>query len=326
MYKRQTSSTWSFTTNYAPNAPINPSPADSTTGVIINPILSVDVSDPDGDSMDVSFYNAFDDSLIGTAIGVASGGTASVSWLGLSEGTTYSWYAVANDGTSSTTSSTWLFTTFLDIPTWDLIPTDLIIEYGDSLNYDVNASDLSGIDRYWINDTSNFNIDSFGTITNIGALTVGDYSVEIRAYDPSDNYCTVIIKITVEDTTIPTWDLIPTDLIIDFLEPLSYDIDASDLSGITLYWINDTSNFNIDSNGVLTNTTILIPGTYWLELRAYDPYDNYCSKIIKIIVNVPEELPDTIPPGIPGYNIIFLISTISIISLLKIRKQIRKKH
>ena len=234
------SATWSFTTgNTAPNAPTNPIPADESTGVSTNPVLSVDVSDPDGDTMDVSFYNAFDDSLIGTDTGVLSGGTASVSWLGLSEGTIYSWYAVANDGSASTTSSTWSFTTFLDFPTWDQTPTNQFIEYGVFLNYDVNASDLSGI---------------------------------------------------------------------------------------TLYWINDTSNFNIDSNGVLTNTTILNPGTYWLELRAYDPYDNYCSVIIKIIVKVPEELPKTIPPGIPGYNIIFLISMISIISLLEIRKQIRKKH
>ena len=52
-----------------------------------NPTLSVDVSDPDGDSMNVSFYDASDDSLIGTDIGVVSGGTAIVSWGSLSEGT-----------------------------------------------------------------------------------------------------------------------------------------------------------------------------------------------------------------------------------------------
>ncbi len=210
-------------------------------------------------------------------------------------------------------------------PTWDVTPTDQIVEFGEALSYDINASDLSGITLYSINDTSNFNIDSNGIITNIGALEVGDYIVEIRAYDPFGNYCTATIKITVVDTTNPTWDLTPPDQIIEFLEALSYDINASDLSGITLYRINDTSNFNIDSNGVLTNTTILIPGTYWLELQASDPYGNYCSEIIKIIVEAPEELPDTIPPGIHGYNIIFLISTISIISLLVIRKQIRKK-
>ncbi len=111
-----TSSTWQFTTeeettNSAPDAPTNPSPSDGATGVSTSPTLSVDVSDPDGDSMDVSFYDASDGSLIGTDTGVASGGTASVTWDGLAYNTTYEWYTVADDGSASTTSSTWSFTT-----------------------------------------------------------------------------------------------------------------------------------------------------------------------------------------------------------------------
>jgi len=97
--------------NTAPNSPSNPSPADGATGIATDTTLSVDVSDPDGDSMDVSFYNAFDDSLIGTDTGVASGGTASIAWSGLTYGATYNWYAVADDGSDTTQSSTWSFTT-----------------------------------------------------------------------------------------------------------------------------------------------------------------------------------------------------------------------
>ncbi|MFO7967297.1 MAG: S8 family serine peptidase [Archaeoglobaceae archaeon] len=99
------------TTNTAPDAPTNPSPSNGATGVSTSPELSVDVSDPDDDSMDVSFYNASDDSLIGTETGVASGSTASVTWDSLSYSTTYSWYAVADDGAATNTSSTWSFTT-----------------------------------------------------------------------------------------------------------------------------------------------------------------------------------------------------------------------
>ncbi len=117
-----TSSTWQFTTeeettNSAPDAPTNPSPSDGATGVSTSPTLSVDVSDPDGDSMDVSFYDASDGSLIGTDSSVASGNTASVTWSGLSYSTTYSWYAVADDGSATTTSSTWQFTTEEDTST-----------------------------------------------------------------------------------------------------------------------------------------------------------------------------------------------------------------
>jgi len=49
--------------------------------------------------------------LIGTALGVTSGSNASISWPDRLEGTEYEWYAVANDGNKSTTSSTWSFTT-----------------------------------------------------------------------------------------------------------------------------------------------------------------------------------------------------------------------
>jgi len=106
-----TSSIWSFTTNYAPFTPSNPSPVDGATGLDFNLMLSVDLFDPDGDPMDVFFYNASDDSLIGTDFGVSSGGTASLAWSSLSEGAIYNWYAVADDGVSTATSSIWSFTT-----------------------------------------------------------------------------------------------------------------------------------------------------------------------------------------------------------------------
>ncbi|MFC1582829.1 DNRLRE domain-containing protein, partial [Planctomycetota bacterium] len=100
--------------NNPPNAPTTPSPADSATEVLTSPSLSVVVTDPDSDSMNVSFYDASGPALIGTHSGVASGGTATVSWNGLSGSTVYTWYAVADDGSDTTPSATWSFTTILD--------------------------------------------------------------------------------------------------------------------------------------------------------------------------------------------------------------------
>ncbi len=98
--------------NTAPNEPTNPSPSDGATGVSTDPTLSVDVSDPDGDSMDVTFRDASDNSQIGsTQTSISDGGVASVTWSGLNSGTTYNWYAVADDGSATTQSSTWSFTT-----------------------------------------------------------------------------------------------------------------------------------------------------------------------------------------------------------------------
>ena len=98
--------------NHLPDAPTTPFPADGATGVSTSPTLSIIVSDADGDSMNVTFYDASDDSIIGTDLGVNDGNTATLTWSGLSYSTLYSWYAVANDGFGDgDVSPTWTFTT-----------------------------------------------------------------------------------------------------------------------------------------------------------------------------------------------------------------------
>ena len=97
--------------NSPPDKPTNPSPFDGETDVSINPILSVDVSDPDDDLMNVSFYDASDNSLIGSDTNVPSGSSASVNWWGLNPLTTYTWYAVAYDNEYTNQSDNWNFTT-----------------------------------------------------------------------------------------------------------------------------------------------------------------------------------------------------------------------
>ncbi|MBS3778618.1 MAG: isopeptide-forming domain-containing fimbrial protein, partial [Candidatus Thermoplasmatota archaeon] len=88
-----TSAVWNFTTideptNQAPDEPTNPSPADNAQGVIVNPTLSVHVSDPDGDELDVTFYDASTDQQIGSDQ-CTSDCTASTTWSGLVKDTSY---------------------------------------------------------------------------------------------------------------------------------------------------------------------------------------------------------------------------------------------
>lgn len=207
-------------------------------------------------------------------------------------------------------------------PTWIEIPIDQFNELGTCLYYDVNASDLSSIHMYWLNDTVNFQIDINGVILNNTFLLVAEYWLEINVNDTSGNNVTAIIKITVQDTTKPIWVEIPSDQIIELGTSFSYDVNACDLSGIDSYWVNDTINFQIDSSGVITNNIALLVGDYWLEIRAYDPYGNYIAKTIKITVRPSQEEP-TPPEVIPGYNTFILISilSISIIALITWNKK-----
>ncbi len=97
-----------------PMRPVNPLPEDGATVTGTSVELSVYVDHPEGQNMDVSFYDASDDTIIGVDSNVASGNRASVTWSDLETGMTYMWYAVAHDREYSSVSQTWEFTTILE--------------------------------------------------------------------------------------------------------------------------------------------------------------------------------------------------------------------
>ena len=66
--------------------------------------LRVNVFDPDGNSLQVSFYDARNDELIGEIYDVASDSNASVIWTNLNPNSQYSWYAVVSDQIFENTS------------------------------------------------------------------------------------------------------------------------------------------------------------------------------------------------------------------------------
>ena len=76
---------------------------------------------------------------------------------------------------------------------------------GEALSVQFIASDLSGIDEYYLNDTTNFAIDSTGLITNATALTAGDYGLNVSVADIYGNTISVSIRIQVlADTSTTT--------------------------------------------------------------------------------------------------------------------------
>ncbi|MCD6299489.1 MAG: PKD domain-containing protein, partial [Thermoplasmata archaeon] len=97
--------------NNPPNKPSNPSPANGSIDIPTIPTLMVTVSDPDGDTLDVSFYWQ-NGTLIGTKTNVASGTEVNYPIAtSLEYNTSYKWYVTVTDGEYQNQSSVWTFTT-----------------------------------------------------------------------------------------------------------------------------------------------------------------------------------------------------------------------
>ncbi|MFW9835408.1 MAG: NosD domain-containing protein, partial [Candidatus Thorarchaeota archaeon] len=63
---------------------------------------------------------------------------------------------------------------------WTVSPGDRVIEEGQQFVFDLDVEDYYWSDQKWsINDTAHFMIDSNGMITNIVSLSIGDYPIEV---------------------------------------------------------------------------------------------------------------------------------------------------
>lgn len=186
-----------------PNVPIYPSPSNGSIGISLNPTLDVEVFDDDGDDLTVTFYDASDDSVIDTQIVLAGSGIASITWLGLSSGTIYSWYAISDDGLDATQSPKWLFTTnhVPDDPT-NPSPSNGAINIGENptLSVDVFDDDGDWLTVTFYNASDNSVIDAVN-IQGIGTALIYWFGVS------SNMICTwyVIVDDGYSITQSSTW-------------------------------------------------------------------------------------------------------------------------
>jgi len=170
-------------------------------------------------------------------------------------------------------------------PTWDVTPvTTFNVEFGASFSYDLNASDPTGIDEWWLNTTA-FSVDSNGFVENATSLAVGDYAVLVSVNDTLGHTLSVILNVHVNDTIAPELDLPPEIPVLEFGESFSLQLSASDLSGIGGWSVNDTAHFSIDETGLLTNVTNLESGVYVLSISVEDIYGNTHTFTLTITIN-----------------------------------------
>ena len=120
----------------------------------------------------------------------------------------------------------------------------------------------------------------------------------------------------------PTLNL-PDDQEILENETFFLDLEASDYSGISTWWVNDTEHFTIDSVGDITNATILTPGIYGIQVSVNDTLNNI--KTVEFTLTVHEVTPIDNGSGLDLMTLILMagggvLVIIVIVVLVKSRK------
>ena len=291
----------------APDKPTIPSPTDGADGVGLSVTLSVKVTDPNNDALDVFFYRASDDKLYGLDYDVASGGTATCSFT-LPFETTFLWYAIADDGKLQNRSDIWIFTT-RQIPPLNLKPTaDPGGPYtgiiGQAITLDGSESNDSdgNIDFYrW-----NFGDGSSEILETMPSHmydTPGIYTVTLTVVDNDGRSSTSTTTATISSGELSNKEpvaVIGGPYTVSVGQSISFDGSSSYDEDGTI--ANYTWNFGDGtiSNNILTSHEFNKKGTYSVTLMVVD--DDGETDIATTTVTVKEE-----QKGIPGFELIVLI-------------------
>jgi len=156
----------------------------------------------DINASDLVFDDYFISDTANFTIDAATGVIKNSSLLGIG---TYILNISANDTSNNVNTSTITVTVNDTIPpSFNQTPQNTTsLEVGTAYVYQVNASDLSGIDTYSISDTANFSISApEGTIKNATALD-GSYTLTISVNDTQGNTNSTTITIATNDTVSP---------------------------------------------------------------------------------------------------------------------------
>ncbi len=147
--------------NTPPATPSNPSPSNGATGIILNPTLMWQCSDPDGDSLtyDVYFGTSAD-----SLSKIATTSSNSYQLQNLSYETTYYWKIVASDGQATSESPVWHFTTKSSSSTSPVINVEIEelyngVVYGNTSTFNITVTNATVTSlQLWFGQDNNLSL------------------------------------------------------------------------------------------------------------------------------------------------------------------------
>ncbi|MFW6015739.1 MAG: hypothetical protein ACOCRK_04830 [bacterium] len=303
-----------FIGKYYPNKPLLINPNNNAKYISRNPKLIIETSHPNEIApMNVSFYNASNDAQIGdTKVNIPDGSRPYVYWSNLDYNTTYEWYVNITDETTTIKSDNWNFTTLKDTfpPNITKIPASENITYNtdwSGVNFD--ASDYSGIDKWFVNDT-NFNINESGYLNTKNTLSTGTYNVNVSVNDTKNNINSTVYTLVVNkaDVNIDIYFSNETTTVKNDNLTIGYGKELNVTSRINITKINQINNslFDLYKNnsniGSLNNNYIeyltnnLSIGKHYFN-STWDGNENYTSATRDPTVTVKNN-----PPNQPKLN------------------------
>jgi len=157
---------------------------------------------------------------------------------------------------------------------------------GNTMTWDASALNPGGYELLIDGATQGHETwDGTAIAADVDGLPVGVYNVTLIVYHISGHWLANQSILTVVDIEAPTWTVTPADQVLDYNVALSYQLEASDPSGIDSWAVNDTAQFAISASGLVTNATTLEPGVYYLEVTVTDTESNSVTVTIMITVN-----------------------------------------
>lgn len=302
-----------------PAKPDDPSPSDGAEEVGLFVTLSVTITDPDSDTIDVYFYSATDDELYGVDYMVPKDGTASCHF-NLDFDTTFLWYTVVTDGKLENRSNIWIFNTKQIPPTnkkpvavpggpyTSMIDKEITFDGSDSSDPD------GSIDFYrW-----NFG-DGSSEILDIYPEHIysksGTYTITLTVVDNDGRSSTETTTATISAISdVPPVPVLNApnssnvnELII-FGASSSYDTDGT--------IVNYTWNFGDGSVGYGVSAGHIYPaaGTYTVMLTVTDDDGDSTDTLTSVTVNAP-------PEESPGFELILAVLAMAFILFSKKRRE-----
>jgi len=136
---------------------------------------------------------------------------------------------------------------------------------------------LQGWSQLALQNAVSFDAGNSQYSSGSGAATARQYIIDTFGWTISDGG-------EYDDDIDPEWGEVPVNHTLDEGQAFSYQVSASDNVAIDSYWLNDTSTFSISLTGMITSTTNLEIGFYYLEVFVNDTSGNEISAAISIEV------------------------------------------